>query len=335
MTDEELKAARELCDGATPGPWQADLDMVSDHVITALVHDGDRYTFSAHLDTDHEVWAETEGQWTDVDSKNRDEKWRLAREGQELRDATFIAAARTLVPQLLDEIERLRNPPLTEAQVIAALHEGAAERAAAEGDNAWTSLLHQRQELTEQVAKLSNENDTLHQALQLMARKCGELDRARADAASSTTSWEDIAIHQHDLLESYTTWPPTNPQACGWCLRAAGDTQEARESATKYTYAEIREHTISCPHNPVVQQRDEALEMLAIATDQRDAARAELSESAQNLREADRAVVNTWAGAEQATAEKIAAYIDQFGATKCGDCGELAAEVRSGAWRKP
>jgi hypothetical protein len=56
---------------------------------------------------------------------------------------------------LLDEIDRLREEnrrlrdaaltePLTIEQVTAALHEGHAQRRVAEHDNAWTSLVRQR-----------------------------------------------------------------------------------------------------------------------------------------------------------------------------------------------
>jgi hypothetical protein len=60
------------------------------------------------------------------------------------------------------ECERLRGAvlrPLTEREVQAALHEGRAEAMAATGDNAWTSLLKQRDELRQQLSAISAARD--------------------------------------------------------------------------------------------------------------------------------------------------------------------------------
>lgn len=43
------------------------------------------------------------------------------------------------------------------------------------------------------------------------------------------------------------------PQVCGWCVLAAGDTQEAADAAPTMTLAEVREHTLKCQHNPLVK----------------------------------------------------------------------------------
>jgi len=72
MTDDELKAARALCDAATPGPWAVSNDPFSNMVV------------------------DTDGTW-------------VADVGIAPRDAAFIAAARALVPALIDEVERLRT----------------------------------------------------------------------------------------------------------------------------------------------------------------------------------------------------------------------------------
>lgn len=54
--------------------------------------------------------------------------------------------------------------------------------------------------------------------------------------------------------ELYDATPPYHErvQVCGWCVQAAGDTQEAQEAAVKFSLAEIREHAQICDHNPVV-----------------------------------------------------------------------------------
>lgn len=66
------------------------------------------------------------------------------------------------------EVEGLRTcmlVPLTEQQVIAALHEGRAEAMAATGDNAWTSLLKQRDEACAEVELLRRDGDATREAL--------------------------------------------------------------------------------------------------------------------------------------------------------------------------
>jgi hypothetical protein len=106
VTSAELLAARELCDAATSGPWTSDLDMFDeDEGIVACVMDGEISTI-IKIETDLRV--PNSDPWTAEDSRRRDAAWKLAREGQEIRDAAFIAASRTLVPKLLDEVERLR-----------------------------------------------------------------------------------------------------------------------------------------------------------------------------------------------------------------------------------
>lgn len=99
--------ARELLEAATPGPWKAELDMFHDNVIAASVSN-ESVSLLAILDTEYEV-KDSEGPWTSADDQRRDALWMLAREGQELRDATFIAAAPDLVRDLLAEVGRLER----------------------------------------------------------------------------------------------------------------------------------------------------------------------------------------------------------------------------------
>lgn len=48
----------------------------------------------------------------------------------------------------------------------------------------------------------------------------------------------------------YPSWP--KPSTCGWCIRAAGNTQEAANAAPLMGPDEISEHTLKCPFNPLV-----------------------------------------------------------------------------------
>lgn len=70
--------------------------------------------------------------------------------------------------ELIAEIEKLRNrvlQPLTEREIQQALHEGRAKAMAATGDNAWTSLLKQRDEARQQLATVTVARDEACDAL--------------------------------------------------------------------------------------------------------------------------------------------------------------------------
>jgi len=77
-----------------------------------------------------------------------------------------------------------------------------------------------------------------------------EVERLTAE----DTAWSDLCNQQNALLEE--RYRLTSPQVCGWCMHAAGDTAEARETIEKFTLEEVRAHTQSCPNNPLVAERD-------------------------------------------------------------------------------
>ncbi len=106
LTDGEMKRLRALCDVATPGPWKADLDIYdSDEGIVADVTN-EGVTLLAKIATDLRI--ERVEPWTHAAETAKKAQWKLARTGQEIKDATLIAAARDALPQLLDEIEAQR-----------------------------------------------------------------------------------------------------------------------------------------------------------------------------------------------------------------------------------
>lgn len=76
ITDDELKAARALCDAAVEGPWDR-LEGDESNIVDANGMHVCRTMEPSKGDPDHE--------------------------------AAFIAASRTLVPRLLDEVERLKT----------------------------------------------------------------------------------------------------------------------------------------------------------------------------------------------------------------------------------
>jgi hypothetical protein len=84
MTPEEISCLRALSDAATPGPWPV------------------------------AVWIETDGnEWRATgpghDNSADDAEPGCPDEQAAQRDAVFIAASRSALPALLDEVERLRD----------------------------------------------------------------------------------------------------------------------------------------------------------------------------------------------------------------------------------
>jgi hypothetical protein len=93
MSDAELAAIRERCEAATEGPWRRiTLDIPWNDVVT-----DDQQTVVANS------WDICE-----IATRERivEPKWTLQ---HDIADAEFIAAARTDVPALLDEVDRLRG----------------------------------------------------------------------------------------------------------------------------------------------------------------------------------------------------------------------------------
>lgn len=119
LTAEDIKAARELVEKATRGPW----------FVQEQRHYADPTRSRLNV------------MYTATDAHNLGAKFSLARvelfgsgNGNDEGNAAFIAAARTLVPALLDEVERLTKHCADLAGDIAALesgrmwHEAATER---------------------------------------------------------------------------------------------------------------------------------------------------------------------------------------------------------------
>lgn len=103
ITNEELMQIRERCDAATPGPWIQ--GMVSgqcrakhQHSRTACVHE-----FEITADSKYE--REQVSIAPNVTLIGSDDHGTILSE----QNAAFIAAARTDVPALLDEVARLRE----------------------------------------------------------------------------------------------------------------------------------------------------------------------------------------------------------------------------------
>ena len=79
---------------------------------------------------------------------------------------------------------------------------------------------------------------------------CAEVERLRKEDAA----WSDLCNQQTELLEAKLKLGQTH--ACGWCVMAAGDTEEARNAVEKMTLDAVRAHALICAHNPLVAERD-------------------------------------------------------------------------------
>ncbi len=97
---EALAAIRERCDKATPGPWYAT------EAVEWQPHKGPWYDVGAGITTDPE---NTSYAGCDVVEGGHQDEQGGAVGVLKNADAAFIAAARTDVPDLLAEVERLRE----------------------------------------------------------------------------------------------------------------------------------------------------------------------------------------------------------------------------------
>ena len=145
----DLDAAEKLSDSATPGPWIAELDCFDlDDGIDAIVsNEGTTILFKSSTDTPIHRGSGPDGDWTADDSAKRDVQWAKARDTQELRDARFIAAARTLVPDLIRAVREARAERdaavanAAESQRIASTCVGLTEMQTAERIATWADEL--------------------------------------------------------------------------------------------------------------------------------------------------------------------------------------------------
>ena len=93
ITEERMKELKELAEKATPGPWEAGYSHWGQSDVIALRHD----SIDGH-----------------VGLKNGIPFVRVAQHSEILiKDAEFIAAARQAVPELIQEIERLKREVTT------------------------------------------------------------------------------------------------------------------------------------------------------------------------------------------------------------------------------
>lgn len=118
--------ARQALEGVTPGPWESSYNPMD------TSYPADYYTVITEREGDHIA---------EVDDEKRAEEHE-GPHGKFGRDAHFIAAARTLVPELVAEVERLRQERRDASRYLVDTH------------NARANLLRENAELQREVERL-------------------------------------------------------------------------------------------------------------------------------------------------------------------------------------
>lgn len=99
MTDDELAAIRARTEAATPGPW----DAVKLYDVTDTTYiEGCDFGFNGDINVEVERAGLEYPEWVMIGPESPQQK-------QIHADAEFIAHARTDIPALLAEVERLRK----------------------------------------------------------------------------------------------------------------------------------------------------------------------------------------------------------------------------------
>lgn len=101
------------------------------------------------------------------------------------------------------------------------------------------------------------ENAVLERAVEIVNAKIPELPEH--DTLESLTDEQVLIVAFSIIARDYAIMirqrrEPPQTNKCGWCVDAAGRTGESWRSAQSMTWEEIKEHTLVCDHNPLVQQ---------------------------------------------------------------------------------
>lgn len=144
LSEEELDGIEKRCNVATSEPWSSDLDIFdsSDGIVALVTSEGhgkEGLFLTIGIDVPYPAAAE----WTPDQQALADAAWEYAKTSQELKDARFVAAARTDVPRLLAEVRRLR----TESEKLGTAVVGWATRST--DDCEARSIMHRRAQLAE------------------------------------------------------------------------------------------------------------------------------------------------------------------------------------------
>lgn len=174
----DIEAELAICDAATPGPWEASVDLVDMEDEIQAVVDAPHSSVMWTAGTGVEPYrGASPGTWTSDDAAKRDAKWRESRRSKAFVDAAFIAAARTGYPAALRELEQCRRelagirevsdpdgelPNETMRDQVMSLGKQAGMlksvlRVAQEARNERDALRVRQQELLETIRKLSSE----------------------------------------------------------------------------------------------------------------------------------------------------------------------------------
>jgi hypothetical protein len=103
-----VKRAREAMEGVTEGPWVAELDVFNgdEGIVASVSNARTDILFTAGTDFGIDT-TPLNAPWTQERADKLVAEWAKAKVSQELRDARFIAASRTLVPEFVARVEKL------------------------------------------------------------------------------------------------------------------------------------------------------------------------------------------------------------------------------------
>jgi hypothetical protein len=186
--------------------------------------------------------------------------------------AVTLAAACDEVDRLTAQIDATRKAAQVYAERVEALGLAADDNdprvmataepiGAAQADLYAALGLLERSESGEVVVKRPTETVEQLRAERDAARMLADVRGSeRDDWRNQVREWEALGIRAEEMrerldnLDAATTWPPSSAtQVCGWCVHAAGDTQEAWLAADRYTLEDMRRHALVCEHHPLVQ----------------------------------------------------------------------------------
>lgn len=102
------------------------------------------------------------------------------------------------------------------------------------------------------------------EAQEIAARIMAPWKNGAGDDPPPPTDEERLAIGFGVLLRRLVTGDSRAlVNRCGWCVAAAGDDDAAWKAAPQYDLSSIKAHTLACPHNPLVKERNELVAKLA------------------------------------------------------------------------
>ena len=123
-------------------------------------------------------------------------------------------------------------------------------------DADWMREAEEAMALRGVAAEAMRERDRLQAEVARLRGMVAEYDAELVKLRAEDAEWSELCNQQQQIIEK--KFFIKDPQVCGWCWMAAGDSEESKESLQRFTIADIRKHTLTCANNPLVAERDAA-----------------------------------------------------------------------------